>query len=103
MRRSDGWETGGIKRERGEQQEAEEERREEGWRRRGGGEKEEGRRGGEAKAALFKQIRFGEIGLSLQDGDDLHPSIRKGVGVGAGPGLRGVMMTSTWGDGTRLS
>lgn len=52
-----------------------------------GGEEERGRGGerkrgeeerGEAKAALFKQIRFGEIGLSLQDGDDLHPSITRG-------------------------
>lgn len=27
------------------------------------------------RAAFFKQIRFGEIGLSLQDCDDLHLSI----------------------------
>lgn len=27
------------------------------------------------KAVFFKQIRFGEIGLSLQDSDDLHLSI----------------------------
>lgn len=63
MRRSDGRETSGIKGEREEQQ---------------GGE--------EAKAALLKQIRFGEIGLSLQDGDDLHPSITRREGRRRGLG-----------------
>lgn len=33
-----------------------------------GGERKRAREEEEAKAALFKQIRFGEIGLSLQDG-----------------------------------
>lgn len=32
------------------------------------------------KAAFFKQIRFGEIGLSLQDCDDLHLSITEAQG-----------------------
>lgn len=35
----------------------------------------EGRKGEGVKAVFFKQIRFGEIGLSLQDSHDLHLSI----------------------------
>lgn len=35
----------------------------------------EGRKGEGVKAVFFKQIRFGEIGLSLWDSHDLHLSI----------------------------
>lgn len=35
----------------------------------------EGRKGEGVKAVFFKQIRFGEIGLSQQDSHDLHLSI----------------------------